>query len=303
MLTVVCPACRGTLAPTEATGRRCNACGADYPPRAAVPVLLSEAEWQEARAHMAHEAAARDVYALVRRDIPRTVQYFDWWVERLYAEVPFALGPELVELMCGGAEVCRRLPARFSEAIALDLDVEMVEGAARDLAAQGEARVVSIGGTAARLPLPDACTSVVIVQGALHHARPVLDDVLREIYRILRPGGVLVGSEPADDNPIIHAIRDWQYRRSAVQGNDPDEEGFDRATLARLLAVAGLRLDRYQTFGFIAYPLMGMTDLVPLLRRSRSRRLGRALLALDRALERVPLVRGLAWASLWRAFK
>ncbi|MEO8604566.1 MAG: methyltransferase domain-containing protein [bacterium] len=303
MLEIVCPTCHGPLAPTDAAGRRCTQCGAEYPARAGLPVLLSEDEWREARAHMDHEAAARDVYSVVRRDVPLTVQYFDWWVERLYGEVPPGLGPDLVELMCGGAEVCRRLPARFSHAVALDLDVEMVELAARELTAHGESRVVAVGGTAARLPLPDACTSVVIVQGALHHARPVLDDVLREIHRILRPGGVLVGSEPADDNPLIHAIRDWQYRRSVLQGNDPDEKGFDRAELAGLLRRAGLRLDRYATFGFIAYPLMGLTDLVPLLRRSRSLRLGRALLALDRALEHLPGIRSLAWASLWRAFK
>lgn len=303
ILALVCPACRAPLAATEAAGRRCAACGADYPARAGVPVLLDEDEWRQARAHMDHEAAARYAYSVVRRDAPLTVQYFDWWVERLFGEVPPGLGPELVELMCGGAEVCRRMPARFTRAVALDLDVEMVEQAARDLAVQGEVRVVTVGGTAARLPLPDACTAVVIVQGALHHARPLLDDVLREIHRILRPGGVLVGSEPADDNPLIHAVRDWQYRRSTFQGNDPDEKGFDRAELAGLLAQAGLRLDRYRTFGYIAYPLMGLTDLIPLLRHTRSLRLGRALLALDSALERIPLVRSLAWASLWRAFK
>jgi SAM-dependent methyltransferase len=131
----------------------------------------------------------------------------------------------------------------------------------------------------------------------------VLGDILTEIHRVLRPGGVLVGSEPANDHPLTHAVREWQYRRSAMQGNDPDEEGFDRAGLAALLADAGLRLDRYRQFGFIAYPLMGNTDLVPLLRRARAPLLGRALMRLDALLERVPLVRDLAWASLFRAFK
>jgi SAM-dependent methyltransferase len=163
----------------------------------------------------------------------------------------------------------------------------MVEQAARDLAAAGERRARLVCGTATRVPLPDACTSVVVVQGALHHARPVLPDILREIHRLLRPGGVLVGSEPANDHPLTHAIRDWQYRRSAHQGNDP----------------AGLRLDRYRQFGFIAYPLMGNTDLVPLLRKVRSPVLATALMRLDALLERVPGVRNMAWASVFRAFK
>jgi hypothetical protein len=40
-----------------------------------------------------------------------------------------------------------------------------------------------------------------------------------------------------------------------------------------------------------------------LLRNSRSQAVGSALLALDALLEHVPIVRDLAWASLFRAFK
>ena len=54
-------------------------------------------------------------------------------------------------------------------------------------------------------------------------------------------------------------------------------------------------------FGFVAYPLMGNTDLLPLLEHVRSRSLGRALLWLDAALERAPLIRRLGWASLFSA--
>jgi SAM-dependent methyltransferase len=302
-LSLVCPTCHAALQSTGGTGMRCLACGADFPPRAGVPVLLSDDEWRACRAHLDEEAAAREGYARARREAPLTLRYFDWWVGRMLAEIPDHLDGPFVELMCGGAEVCRRLPARFTSALALDLDVDMVEQAAADLRAAGERRVTLVCGTAARLPLPDASTPAVSVQGALHHARPVLAEVLSEIHRILQPGGVLVGSEPANDHPLTHAVRDWQYRHSAMQGNDPDEEGFDRAELGDALRAAGLRLDRYRQFGFIAYPLMGNTDLVPLLRRARSRALGSALLKLDELLERIPGVRGLAWASLYRAFR
>jgi SAM-dependent methyltransferase len=295
--------CGGALVPAEAGGLRCRACGALFPRRAAVPVLLSGDEWQAFRAHLDSEAAAREAYARARRNAPLTIRYFDWWVARMLGEIPPGVSGAFVELMCGGAEVCRRLPARFTTAVALDVDVDMVEQAARDLAAAGDQRVRLVCGTAARVPLPDACTSVVVVQGALHHARPILGDILREIHRLLRPGGVLVGSEPANDHPLTRAIREWQYRHSALQGNDPEEEGFDRDELAGELAAAGLRLDRYRQFGFIAYPLMGNTDFVPLLRRARSMRLGNALLWLDERLESVPVIRRLAWASLFRAFK
>lgn len=310
LLPLVCPQldatggrCGALLEPSAGSGLACPGCGAAFPARAAVPVLLSAEEWEACRHHLDDEVVARTAYAHARRTVPLTIRYFDWWVGRMFAQIPAHIDGPFVELMCGGAEMCRRLPPRFTRALALDLDVDMVEQAARDLAAAGDHRARFICGTAARVPLPDACTSVVVVQGALHHARPVLPQILSEIYRLLRPGGVLIGSEPANDHPLTHAIRDWQYRRSTLQGNDPDEEGFDRTQLGAVLGAAGLHLDHYEQFGFIAYPLLGTTDLVPLLRNARSPMLYRGLMALDALLERLPGIRRMAWASLFRAVK
>ena len=299
----VCPDCHADLAVVDTDGRRCLGCGAVFPQRAEVPVLLSDAEWHACRARYEGEKEILEQYEFARRQVPLTVMYYDWWIARLLGEIPSTYHGPLVELMCGGAEVCRRLPARFPSAFALDVDVRMLEHAARDLTVAGERRVTLVCGTAARLPLPDACTGAVVVQGALHHARPLLSRVLAEIHRVLTPGGVFVGSEPANDHALTRAIRHWQYRRSHLQGNDPEEDGFSRAELDTLLASSGLRLDRYRQFGFIAYPLMGNTDELRLLARVRSLGLGRFLLALDERLERVPFVRDLAWASLVRAFK
>jgi ubiquinone/menaquinone biosynthesis C-methylase UbiE len=93
-----------------------------------------------------------------------TVAYYDWWVSQIFAEIPAAAQGPLVELMCGGAEVSRRLPARFDSAFALDLNVDSTEMAAVELAQRGEKRVTLVCGTAAKVPLPDACTDVVIIQ-------------------------------------------------------------------------------------------------------------------------------------------
>jgi hypothetical protein len=69
------------------------------------------------------------------------------------------------------------------------------------------------------------------------------------------------------------------------------------------LRAAGLRLERYQRCGFVAYPLIGNTDLLPVLATSRARWLGASLLALDRVLERVPIVGRMGWISIFRARK
>jgi SAM-dependent methyltransferase len=178
-----------------------------------------------------------------------------------------------------------------------------VAEAAGHLRREGDGRVQVVCGSADRLPLLDQSAGAVIIQGGLHHARPLLSRILAEAARVLVPNGVLVASEPANDVWLIRAIRHWQYRRSQLQGHDPDEDGFTCREMAAALAEHGLRLESYQPFGYLAYPLMGNTDLLPLLARTRSRLLGRTLLALDRCLEFCPGVRRLSWASLFRATK
>jgi hypothetical protein len=81
----------------------------------------------------------------------------------------------------------------------------------------------------------------------------------------LRPGGVFIGSEPANDHWLTRAIRHWQYRHSRFQGRDPEEDGFSRYELATA-GGNGLGWRIYQQFSFIAYPL-GNTDILPLLTR------------------------------------
>jgi len=282
---------------------------------------LDENEWADLQKHLSARRGVHDAYVAARRVAPLGLMYFDIWVKRMFEMAsadavdgghggpphphggpPHQSGP-LLELMCGGAEICRRLPSRFSSAFALDLNVEMVEQAARDLESSGEKRIRCVCGTAAHLPFADASFETVMIQGGLHHVRFMLPAVLAEISRVLKVGGVLVASEPANDHFITRAIRRWQYKRSKMQGDDPDEDGFTRGELAEALKAHGLRLERYTQFGFIAYPLMGNTDLLPVLAKSRSRLLGRILLGMDWILEKIPGIRGMAWASIFRAVK
>jgi len=311
LVRLACPRCH-VLFPETDRDLRCVACGASYPHRATVNVLLEENEWADLQEHLSARRGVHDAYVAARRVAPLGLLYFDIWVKRMLemavtedgalASPSRPSGP-LLELMCGGAEICRRLPSRFSSACALDLNVEMVEQAAQDLESSGEKRVRCVCGTAAHLPFADGAFETVLIQGGLHHVRFMLPAVLAEISRVLKTGGVLVASEPANDHFVTRAIRRWQYQRSIMQGDDPDEDGFTRDELAAALQPHGLRLEQYTLFGFIAYPLMGNTDLLPVLSRSRSRFLGRMLLGMDWILEKIPGIRGMAWASISRAVK
>ena len=301
---VACPVCQARLIRREPSGAlACEVCSVEYPQRAKVDVLLTEAEWRVAAEHITAERDMNERYSRARRESPLNMLYYDNWVAGMLSEVPPGNRGPLLELMCGEAEVCRRLPPWVASAMALDLNFEMVERAADDLAAAGEHRVTVVCGTASRLPVASGSIGIVVVQGGLHHARPLLPQILAEISRVLEPDGVLVGSEPANDAWLTRRVRRFQYARSTMQGHDEDEDGFTRDELHRALTSAGLRLDGYRQSGFIAYPLMGNTDLMPILARSRSQWLGRSLMAVDQLLARVPVVRGMGWMSIFTASK
>ena len=296
---IVCPDCHAELKRGSDGGLRCSGCGAYFPRVAQVDVLMDNEQWSSMLGYRARHEGALERYSEVRRNSPLTIMYYDWWVERLLSLMPSARGCRFLELMCGDAEISRRAGKLFSEIAAIDLDVRAVERAACALREQGWPCVHAVCANAARLPLADNSIDIIAVQGALHHARPVLPQIVSEISRVLRPGGVLVGSEPANDSRLIERIRRWQYSRTSL--HDKDEAGFTREELRSLFSEHGMRLEEYKLFGHVAYPLMCNTDLISLLARCRRRWLGSALLGLDWFFERLPVVRGAAWVSSFRA--
>jgi SAM-dependent methyltransferase len=56
-----------------------------------------------------------------------------------------------------------------------------------------------------RLPFADGCFDRVWGNAVLHHLTMI--PAGRELYRILRPGGVAVFCEPWGENPILHWVR------------------------------------------------------------------------------------------------
>lgn len=302
-INVVCPFCMGDLGRGTAESIECKSCGRVFPVRSGIPVLLSADEYGECLAEFSAKSRVWEHYFRVRRNSALTVMYCDWWVTQMMAELPRGLRGPLLEVMCGAGEISRRFTDTVGPSVALDLNVFQVERAAQELAAVGDRRVRFVCGTVRRLPFRDASVPLIMIQGGLHHVRRILREALLELARVLAPGGMLIASEPANDHWLIRAIRKWQYASSSQQGEDEYEDGFTRAEIESSLLEVGLHLRNYRLFGFVAYPLMGNSDLLPLFAGCRCAWLGRALLSLDMALERVPIVRRLAFANIFSAAK
>ncbi|HZQ82199.1 MAG TPA: class I SAM-dependent methyltransferase [Gaiellaceae bacterium] len=104
------------------------------------------------------------------------------------------LGADMLEIGSGPGAATRWLRHRVENLVALDPDAEAAEQLAEELA--GTNVTVRVGdGTS--MPFPDESFDTVGAFTMLHHL-PTADlqlATLREAFRVLRPGGTLVGSD------------------------------------------------------------------------------------------------------------
>lgn len=99
-------------------------------------------------------------------------------------------GRRFLDCGCGGGEYVRALAATGARAVGVEIEAAKLRAAARSGAGAGLSR-----GDLQRLPFPDGAFDLALVNEVLEH---VPDDLvaLREVHRVLRPGGRVVVLSP-----------------------------------------------------------------------------------------------------------
>ena len=141
--------------------------------------------------------------------------------------------------------------------------------------------VTVVAGDAHELPYPASTFAAVVSISVLHHLD--LEIAIREIRRVLRVGGVLVGSEPNGLNPQVRWMQSGARRRTRY-GLTPDERAFTMRTLENALA-RSFPVARVRPFDFW-HPALG---------GARPHSLRERVLRIP---ERIPVLR-LLGGSLW----
>lgn len=139
--------------------------------------------------------------------------------ERELLEDAIALdGKSIIELGCGRAELTRHV-AQGADRHVLALEVDEIQhahNAARTDLPNVEFRLAG----AEAIPAADASFDVALMFKSLHHVPvPEMGNALREIGRVLRPGGLLFVSEPVFAgafNEILRLFHDEQRVRTAA---------------------------------------------------------------------------------------
>jgi SAM-dependent methyltransferase len=155
-----------------------------------------------------------------------------WWYRNARALMSAALGPWLgrdqliLDAGCGPGGNAEWL-ARHGRVVGIDLAPEALE-----LVRARRRSIVAVRGSVEALPFPRGRFDVVIAVTVMY---TVPDDsaALRELARVLRPGGVVVVLEPAF--PALRRAHD-----STVHGR----RRYRRTELAALATSAGLRVER-----------------------------------------------------------
>jgi len=203
----------------------------------------------------------------------------DWHAEMI-GQVP-AGATRILDLGCGTgfflAELCEHHPG----AVGLDISHEMLRVSDQYVS---EARLVT--GDAERLPFRPACFDAVFCKGSLHHTR---DHVafLTHCRKALGEGGVLIMSEPCNDNPFIRLARAILYAKSPHF--DVGDQGFTKKGIVGLCEQAGFEVTRVWRYGIFAYVFAGFPDHLGILRFIPGNAwITRLFIGLDRILCAIP---------------
>lgn len=123
----------------------------------------------------------------------------------------------LLELGCGAAFTTRRLAEHFAVREIVAMEVDRIQHA-KNLQIPDLPNVRFVLGGAEAIDLPDASVDAVIMLKSLHHV-PVtaMPDALREIARVLRPGGLAYVSEPVYAGPFNDILRLFNDEREVRQ--------------------------------------------------------------------------------------
>jgi len=192
-------------------------------------------------------------------------------------------GMSVLELGCGTGYFTRELARSGAEIIALDVSPELLEIAKTNCCAPNVRYEIQ---NAYELNFPDAAFDSVLGSSVLHHLE--VEQALREINRVLKPGGTIYFTEPNMLNPQIAIQKNVPWVKQKL-GDSPDETAFFRWPLRRLLEQGGYRDVRIVAFDFLhpktPAPLVDRLDSV------------------GRFLERIPVISEFAGSLYIRAVK
>lgn len=111
----------------------------------------------------------------------------------------------VLDVGCGPGGFLAVLSRLGGEVVGVDIATEFVAACQQTIARLGLRNAQVLCAPAAELPLPDRSFDLVMLVDVLHHLESV-EPALREVKRVLRPGGRVLIFEPNKLNPLLYLM-------------------------------------------------------------------------------------------------
>jgi SAM-dependent methyltransferase len=293
---VCCPDCRGALAADEETrGWRCRSCGAAYGGHGGVPRLIGKSSSLN-QSEVDTQDEVSDLYEGVRYNRAWSRAYHEHTLDQLVAIA--APRGDVLDDGCGPGlfmEYLRGHAPAMTRYAGIDVSAGMLSKAVGRRADPD--RELLLQADSCRLPFADESFDTVFVRGLLHHL-PEPEAGMREVARVLRPGGSAVVLEP--NKTVVSGLPRFIARKG--KHFDDDHKNF-RARFIEGLVAGSLDVGETHFYGYVAYPLLGYPDVASFDRLLPLDALAPMLMRIDDGLARLPGLRRLGWGVIFRATK
>ncbi len=181
---------------------------------------------------------------------------------------------KVLEVGCGTGTFTGFLSSNFTDLVCLDISDYLLK--------EAQTKLPSVKfklGDIHRTEFPSDSFDIIVGCSVLHHLE--WNIALKEMYRILRPGGVIRFSEPNLLNPQIYLQKNWKWLKKRM-GDSPDEYAFTSFQIKESLGTSGFKNIKVEPFEFLhpATPvsLIGLvTKLETFLQRTFLKEIGGSL--------------------------
>ncbi|MEQ9669836.1 class I SAM-dependent methyltransferase [Coleofasciculus sp. G2-EDA-02] len=208
-------------------------------------------------------------------------------------------GKRLLDLGCGAGENSVYFAQKGSNCVAADYSPGMVEVALKLAAANG-VKIEGHTANAMALDFADNTFDIVYASNLLHHI-PDPKIALREMHRILKPGGKACFWDPLKHNPVINV-----YRRMATEVRTDDEMPLDINIIKVVKSL--FSQTTYDTFWLASLWIFLRFYLIEKVNPNKERYWKKIIIEherlsptyqqleiIDQSLKKIPLMKRLAW--------
>jgi len=220
-----------------------------------IPLFAAQFCSEDARIQQSHYESIASAY-IDNLDYPHTKEYTEYLDTAFLAHLDAGQIRQAAEICCGRGEAFRLLEDRVDSGMGVDISASMLVSAVREL----PSRFAFVQGDATMLPLADGLFDAVFMFGGIHHVND-REKLFSEVGRVLRPGGKFYWREPVSDFFLWRWLRSVIYRLSPVLDHETERPLQYAETIAPLNK-AGLRLMRWQTYGFLGFCLFMNSDVL-----------------------------------------